>query len=88
VQHLQGHSAAIEWAAFTPDGQQIVSVGATGDPTVRVWDAASGKERYCFKNHILGVLGVDVSPDGRHALSGSRDGTLRLWRLPSPADAP
>jgi WD40 repeat protein len=87
VQHLEGHTAAIEWADFTPDGRHIVSVGATGDPTVRVWDAASGKEQYCFKNHVLGVLGVDVSPDGRYALSGGRDGTLRLWRLPSPADA-
>jgi hypothetical protein len=30
-------------------------------------------------------LGEDIAPDGKHALSGGKDGTMRLWRLAEPA---
>ena len=38
-----------------------------------------------FKGHTETIWGVAFSADDRHAISGSGDGTLRLWRLP---DAP
>ena len=36
LQTLEGHSGSVLWVAFSPDGQKI----ASGDKTVRVWDAA------------------------------------------------
>jgi WD40 repeat protein len=49
---------------------------------VRLWDLATGEELARFTQHTDWVYSVAFSPDGRQALSGSRDGTVRLWRLP------
>src|SRR5262249_40545059 len=32
-----------------------------------------------FRGHSAGVLGVALSPDGSHAVSGGNDSTVRLW---------
>jgi hypothetical protein len=34
-----------------------------------------------FEGHTNGAWGVAFSPDGRHALSGAGDGTVRLWEV-------
>jgi hypothetical protein len=49
---------------------------------IQLWDLKSGEELRRFKGHQKFVLAVTFSPDGRYALSGSSDQTLRLWRLP------
>jgi len=46
-----------------------------------LWDLASGVEIRTLKGHDGPVLGVAISPDGRTALSGSHDHTLKLWDL-------
>jgi WD40 repeat protein len=52
-----------------------------------VWDLQTGEELHCFTGHTDGVIGVALSPDERYALSGSLDGSMRLWRLPDPPPA-
>jgi WD40 repeat protein len=51
---------------------------------VRLWDVAEGKELTHFAGHDEIIVYVAMSRDGRHALSASNDGTMRLWRLPKP----
>ena len=51
-------------------------------PAPSAGDAGSGKELARYVGHTPGTLGVAVTPDGKHVLSWSKDGTLRLWALP------
>jgi len=44
-----------------------------------VWDADSGEELARLRGHEDLVWTVTVSPDGRRIVSGSDDGTARVW---------
>jgi WD40 repeat protein/serine/threonine protein kinase len=71
--------AAMNAAAFSPDGQSLLV--AAEDASVRVWDVANNRETAGLHNHITGVISVAVSPDGSTAASGSRDGFIIIWDL-------
>jgi WD40 repeat protein/tRNA A-37 threonylcarbamoyl transferase component Bud32 len=66
-----------ESVAFSPDGQHLAAAG--GDHTVRVWDAASGREEQVLRGHSDKVLWVAFSPDGRLLASASADRAVKLW---------
>jgi WD40 repeat protein/tRNA A-37 threonylcarbamoyl transferase component Bud32 len=74
---LRGHTAAVEGAAYSPDGRHIAT--ASMDHTVKVWDADTGKETRTLRGHKEGVKSVAFSPDGRHLASASEDQTVKLW---------
>jgi WD domain, G-beta repeat len=44
-----------------------------------LWDVSGGNEPRSFRGHWGKVGGVAIAPDGRTALSGSDDKTLKLW---------
>jgi WD40 repeat protein len=65
--------------AFSHDGDRVVT-GASGDDTVRVWDAQSGKPiGQPITGHQRNVTSVAFSPDGRYIVSGAQDNSVRLW---------
>jgi len=45
----------------------------------RLWDAQTGQELATLKGHTHLLTSVAFSPDGKIILTGSRDGTARLW---------
>jgi hypothetical protein len=67
--------------ALSPDGK-TVAWGGWRDPTVRLVEVATGRERHQFKDRAFGrILTLTFSPDGRQLLSGSDDTTALIWDL-------
>lgn len=97
---LEGHEGGV-WA-LQYEGDTLVS-GST-DRSVRVWDIKSGRCLQVFQGHtstvrclvILQPVQIGTEQDGTPIMmpkepliiTGSRDSTLRVWKLPQPGDKP
>jgi WD40 repeat protein len=73
---------------FLPNGKRFVSGGdvVTGDRNgaIHVWETDSGQEVKGWRGpDAKGILALALSPDGTFALTGSRDKTGRVWKLPN-----
>jgi WD40 repeat protein len=86
-----GHRNGVSCVAVSPDGHQVLTgsglcdlEGKTGigsENELRLWDRRSGQELRRLRGHTKPVLRVVFSRDGKQALSGSMDGTVRQWDL-------
>ncbi len=79
---LRGHTEAVWGVVFSDDGRKLLS--ASGDRTVRVWDATPTGEPSGLGPRTLatlpdGVLAVAYHPDGRRLATACLNGDVTVW---------
>lgn len=79
---LEGHEGGV-WA-LQYVGNTLVT-GST-DRRVRIWDMETGKCTHIFTGHTSTIRCLLITKDTPHPMivTGSRDSTLRVWKLPDP----
>jgi WD40 repeat protein len=81
---VQGENDGPSGMAFGPvfsAGGKLLAL-ATQDATLRVWDAAAGKEVRSFRGDLQGmVMPAGFAPDGKVVVSWNGDSTLLVWDL-------
>ena len=64
---------------ISPDGLVLASGSGYEDPTIRIWDAATGQLRRELEGHTGWVGDVSFSRDGRRLISAAADQSIRFW---------
>ncbi len=82
-QILKGHADGVEFCAVSPDGTQLFS-GTGNIGQIVFWDARTGKRLRDLSEAHGNKFGAEIdcgrySPDGKWAVSGSKDRTDKFW---------
>jgi guanine nucleotide-binding protein subunit beta-2-like 1 protein len=83
---LKGHNGWVTCIATTPENPDMLLTGSR-DKSLIIWNITRESEqnygvpRRSLNGHSHFVQDVTISSDGQFGLSGSWDGTLRLWDL-------
>ncbi len=65
--------------ALSPDGRLLASGSGFEDPTIRIWEAATGRLLVRLDGHTGWAGKLVFSKDGRRLISASVDQTIRFW---------
>ncbi|OQR78411.1 WD40 repeat-containing protein SMU1-like [Tropilaelaps mercedesae] len=75
----KAHSKGVTRVRFSKDSSQALS--CSFDQTIRIHGLKSGKLLKEFRGHSSFVNDVVYTADGHHLLSGSSDGTVKMWSI-------
>jgi WD40 repeat protein/serine/threonine protein kinase len=78
--HTFSHSTSVKAVHFSADGTRLLSGILFG---LQLWDVATGCSVQAFTGHRSSVISACLTSDGRYAVSGSLDCTVRLWEVAS-----
>jgi WD40 repeat protein/serine/threonine protein kinase len=78
--HAPGKQVSWDRLCLLADGRHFLSSGS--DQVLRLWELETGRELY-RADIPRKAVSLAATPDGRHALIGSDEGTILQWRLPA-----
>jgi WD40 repeat protein len=81
---LNSRGFRVMFVAFCPC-KSFLACGSRDHTVIHVWDRHGKHTR--LEGHTLGVTCLQYSLDGRYLASGSRDQSIRLWRITSGSAA-
>jgi ribosome assembly protein 4 len=74
---MPGHSDAVTYVQFSPDGKQLASGG--GDMTIRFWNTSALMPYHTCQGHRNHILAVCWAPDSSVLVSADKNGEIRAW---------
>jgi WD40 repeat protein len=75
---MNGHADWVTSAAFSNDGQHLVT--ASWDKTIRLWNLNTGASKVIAQS-VGKMASVNLSPDGTRIVGGCWDGYAYVWEL-------
>lgn len=78
LQRLDRAIPYINFVAIAPYGGRVLLAGRK---VLGIWDHSAPKELVRLEGHSDAIVSLAIAADGKRALSGSDDGTMRLWDL-------
>lgn len=78
---LQGHVGDVLDARWFPSGEVVLT--SSSDATLRIFSAIDGSNPRTLKGHKRAVTSTAILGVGRNVVSGSKDGSVRLWDVSS-----
>ncbi len=73
---------------LSPNGRMLATAATGGGTRISIQAVPSGEEIIRLRGHRNLVTGGAFSPDGRAFISGSLDGTVRLWDIAPASKEP
>ena len=79
--HVLMHHENVKTLAVTADSKRLISADHSNYDQLRMWNLETGNCLMSLHGHNHAVMSVIVIDDDRLVLSGSRDGTIKLWSM-------
>ena len=83
---IGGHSREAWSVDYSSDGRFIVS--GSDDRTMKVWEAATGRELFASEDHTQTVVCARYSPSGSDLATLCLEGSLRIWKVDTVTGLP
>ncbi|MBO7707671.1 MAG: protein kinase [Thermoguttaceae bacterium] len=83
LRHFEGFGNDVTASALSPDRKWGAGADAEGEILLFDMEAEGKQTPKSLEGHLGGVSSLLFLPDGRRLVSAGKDGTIRLWNIPS-----
>jgi WD40 repeat protein len=78
LRDMRGHTSQVHKLAWSNDSRTLS--GCSHDGSAKLWDVATGANRFTFTGFNGVAYSIAFSPDGSAMAAGDGYGTVRIWR--------